>query len=142
MVRAARTKISFIANFLVYIFLVERFGHSRTKNQQVLLYLEDQAIPIVKVSYKSLKGAGGVLVENEVLSDFESFSYVLPETFYGIKKAFSVVMQWRDKVGTYAHFFRKMCGKISKNFDFFLPDNIIFWFQIIFKPNFWHGGSI
>ena len=72
------------------------------------------------------------MVEDEVLSDFESFSYVLPETFYGIKKAFSVVMQWRDKVGTYAHFFRKMYGKISKNFDFFLrkkfflaPDNFL-----------------
>ena len=57
--------------------------------------------------------------KNEVLSDFESSSYVLSETFYGIKKAFSIVMQWRDKVGTYAHFFRKMYGKISKKNDFF-----------------------
>ena len=66
------------------------------------------------------------MVENEVLSDFESSSYVLSETFYGIKKNCLVVMQWRDKVGTYAHFFRKMYGKISKNFDFFLPENVIF----------------
>ena len=55
------------------------------------------------------------MVENEVLSDFESSSYVLSETFYGIKKAFSIVVQSRDKVGTYAHFFRKMYGKMKEN---------------------------
>ena len=65
------------------------------------------------------------MVENEVLSDFESSSYVLSETFYGIKKAFSIVVQWRNKVGTYAHLFRKMYGKIIKNFDFFLPEKVI-----------------
>ena len=65
------------------------------------------------------------MVEDEVLSDFESSSYVLSETFYGIKKAFSVVMQWRDKVGTYPHFFRKMYGKLAKLLTFFLPEKAI-----------------
>ena len=45
-------------------------------------------------------------------------------------------MQWRDKVGTYAHFFRKMYGKISKNFDFFYLKMLFFWLQIIFEAPF------
>ena len=77
------------------------------------------------------------MVENEVLSDFESSSYVLSETFYGIKKAFSIVVQWRDKVGNYAHFFRKMYGKvIIKNLDFFYLKKLFFWLQIIFENPF------
>ena len=82
------------------------------------------------------------MVENEVLSDFESSSYVLSETFYGFRKAFSIVAQWRDKVDTYAHFFRKMYGNISKILAFFTRKSYSFGSRSILKPHFWQGGSI
>ena len=39
-------------------------------------------------------------------------------------------------VGSYAQSFRKMYGKISKNFDFFFTKMLFFWLQINFETPF------
>ena len=98
----------------------------------ILVHFEKIAFEIL------LKGiGGGVSVENEVLSDSESSRYALSGTFYGIEKACSVAMQWCVKVDTYAHFCRKMYGKMKENqlkFRLFCPKNAF----ILAPDHFWN----